>query len=61
MTKIQNTCLIVIDGWGISTDPDTTGDAIRNAKTPIMTHLHNTYPNVPIAAHGLAVSHNLSF
>jgi 2,3-bisphosphoglycerate-independent phosphoglycerate mutase len=48
-------CLICIDGWGISPDPDSTGDAIRNAKTPWMTRLAAEYPSMSIAAHGLAV------
>ena len=52
---MQKTCLIVIDGWGISTLETSQGDAIRNAKTPIMTKLQQTYPQLPIAAHGLAV------
>lgn len=30
-------CLIVIDGWGISEDPY--GNAILNAKTPVMDKL----------------------
>ncbi|KAI8807252.1 2,3-bisphosphoglycerate-independent phosphoglycerate mutase [Cladochytrium replicatum] len=51
----QKTCLICIDGWGISENPDPTGDAIRNAKTPVMDDLEKRYPFTPIAAHGLAV------
>ena len=52
MTK---TCLIVIDGWGISTAADAQGDAIKNAKTPVMTRLAAEYPSTPLAAHGLSV------
>ena len=51
----MNTCLIVIDGWGISTDPNTAGDAIRNAKTPVMSMLEKEFQFVPISAHGLSV------
>ncbi|KAK7736418.1 hypothetical protein SLS63_003396 [Diaporthe eres] len=38
MTKPeQNACLIVIDGWGVpSADSPKNGDAITNAKTPVM-------------------------
>lgn len=51
----QKTCLIVIDGWGVSQEQDTAGDAIRNANTPVMTKLREQYQSVDIAAHGLAV------
>ncbi|KAJ3128593.1 hypothetical protein HK098_004019 [Nowakowskiella sp. JEL0407] len=53
--KIQRAALICIDGWGISPEADPTGDAIRNAKTPVMSGLMETYPNTPVAAHGLSV------
>jgi 2,3-bisphosphoglycerate-independent phosphoglycerate mutase len=49
------TCLICIDGWGVSPSADTDGDAIRNAATPVMTRLAESYPSMTIAAHGLAV------
>ncbi|KAI8916348.1 2,3-bisphosphoglycerate-independent phosphoglycerate mutase [Gorgonomyces haynaldii] len=52
---MQKACLICIDGWGFSTNPSPAGDAIRNAKTPVMTDLHKKYPNVPLSAHGLSV------
>jgi 2,3-bisphosphoglycerate-independent phosphoglycerate mutase len=48
-------CLVVIDGWGISPETNPEGDAIRNAKTPVMDSLAKKYPNAPLAAHGLAV------
>ena len=51
----QNVCLIVIDGWGISTVADPAGDAIRNAKTPVMTDLAEKFPYTELEAHGLAV------
>lgn len=54
-TVKQNACLIVIDGWGMSTSADVTGDAVRNAKTPVMTRLTKDYPSMTIGAHGLAV------
>ena len=51
----QKTCLIVIDGWGVSTSTDTKGDAIRNASTPVMDKLKEQYPYTELSAHGLAV------
>jgi 2,3-bisphosphoglycerate-independent phosphoglycerate mutase len=51
----QNVCLICIDGWGISPESDATGDAIRNASTPVMNKLAKEYPYMTIGAHGLAV------
>ncbi|KAJ3065400.1 2,3-bisphosphoglycerate-independent phosphoglycerate mutase [Quaeritorhiza haematococci] len=55
VTVKQNVCLIVIDGWGISPEADSKGDAIRNANTPTMTKLEKEYAFLPISAHGLAV------
>ena len=52
---MRKSCLVVIDGWGISPDPDATGDAIRNAETPVMDKLAKEYPSCSIAAHGLSV------
>lgn len=51
----SKTCLVVIDGWGISADQDPKGDAIRNAKTPVMTSLAKDHAFTPVSAHGLAV------
>ncbi|RKP10956.1 2,3-bisphosphoglycerate-independent phosphoglycerate mutase [Thamnocephalis sphaerospora] len=51
----QPVCLIAIDGWGISPNADATGDAIRNADTPVMDGFEKTYPFTKLAAHGLAV------
>ena len=51
----QKTCLIVIDGWGISPEADPAGDAVRNAKTPVMTSLAEKFPYTELEAHGLAV------
>ncbi|KAJ3290769.1 2,3-bisphosphoglycerate-independent phosphoglycerate mutase [Borealophlyctis nickersoniae] len=51
----QNACLIVIDGWGVSPEKDSAGDAIRNANTPVMDKLQAEYATTDIDAHGLAV------
>jgi 2,3-bisphosphoglycerate-independent phosphoglycerate mutase len=54
-TPQNKACLICIDGWGISDKADKTGDAIRNAETPVMDKLEKEDPFVPISAHGLSV------
>ena len=42
-TPSQKACLIVIDGWGIpSADSPKNGDAITNAKTPVMDELYKS-------------------
>jgi len=46
---------VVIDGWGISPEADTRGDAIRNAQTPYMTKFEKEYPFTTLGAHGLDV------
>ncbi|KAF9560775.1 hypothetical protein EC968_005992 [Mortierella alpina] len=46
---------VVIDGWGISPEAETRGDAIRNAKTPYMTKFEKEYPFTTLGAHGLDV------
>lgn len=51
----QNVCCIVIDGWGISPEENTRGDAIRNAKTPYMDKFEKEYPFTTLGAHGLDV------
>ncbi|KAI9021621.1 2,3-bisphosphoglycerate-independent phosphoglycerate mutase [Phycomyces nitens] len=51
----QKTCLICIDGWGVSTEENPRGDAIRNANTPVMDKLEKEYPYTTISAHGLDV------
>ncbi|KAJ9072828.1 hypothetical protein DSO57_1023016 [Entomophthora muscae] len=57
MSQVQNkACLIVIDGWGISPNESSEGDAIRNAHTPVMDGFaKNPEQHIPLAAHGLAV------
>ena len=51
----SKTCLIVIDGWGLSGESSADSDAILNAKTPFMTDFLENYPNSALKAHGLAV------
>ncbi|KXS13457.1 cofactor-independent phosphoglycerate mutase [Gonapodya prolifera JEL478] len=53
----QNVCLICIDGWGNSPRSDHKGDAIWNAKHPVMQGFSKTYPDsvTEIEAHGLFV------
>lgn len=54
--QLQKTCLVVIDGWGISPNASTEGDAIRNASTPVMDGFaKNSEQYVSISAHGLSV------
>ena len=50
-----STCLIVIDGWGLSGHSSPDSDAILNAKTPVITELTKTCPNRALVAHGLDV------
>ncbi|KAF0520455.1 2,3-bisphosphoglycerate-independent phosphoglycerate mutase [Gigaspora margarita] len=51
----KKVCLICLDGWGVSTKEDPTGDAIRAASTPVMDKLKEEYPYTTLEAHGLAV------
>ncbi|KAF8929551.1 hypothetical protein BGZ58_008867 [Dissophora ornata] len=46
---------IVIDGWGVSSEGNTRGDAIYNAKTPYMDKFEKEYPYTTLGAHGLDV------
>ncbi|KAJ1913467.1 hypothetical protein IWQ60_009195 [Tieghemiomyces parasiticus] len=58
MTKTapkNKACLIVIDGWGIAPEPNTKGDAIWHAETPVMDKLEKEYPFAKLFAHGNAV------
>ena len=52
---MPSTCLIVIDGWGLSGHSSPDSDAILNAKTPVITELLKTCPSRALVAHGLAV------
>ncbi len=45
--------LIIADGWGVA--PDTAGNAVSRAATPVMDHLQATYPYTTLEASGLAV------
>ncbi|KAJ1655016.1 hypothetical protein IWQ61_005158 [Dispira simplex] len=51
----NNTCLIVIDGWGIAPEPATKGDAIWHAETPVMDHFEKNCQFTKLYAHGNAV------
>ena len=51
----QNVVCIVIDGWGVSPDPNPRGDAIRNANTPYMDKFEKEYAYTTLGAHGLDV------
>lgn len=42
--------LIVLDGWGIA--PDSKGNAITRAKTPVLNRLIRAYPTFPVRACG---------
>ena len=49
---MKKVCLVVIDGWGVRESQDSTGDAIENAKTPVMDDLESKYLSSPLFAHG---------
>ncbi|KAJ1984559.1 2,3-bisphosphoglycerate-independent phosphoglycerate mutase [Dimargaris verticillata] len=51
----NNTCLVVIDGWGIAPQPNTKGDAIYHANTPVMDGFEANQPFTSLYAHGNAV------
>ena len=44
--------LIILDGWGISSDPDTSHNAIKLANTKTFDKLIASYPNIEINASG---------
>ena len=44
---------LVLDGVGIA--PDTAGNAVKLARTPVLDRLMKNYPMVPLKAHGVAV------
>lgn len=49
-------CLIVIDGWGLSSGLSSAAyDAIKQAQIPTMNAFMSEYPNCALEAHGLAV------
>lgn len=51
--KKKPTVLMILDGYGLSDEKK--GNAVAEAKTPVMTELMNTYPFVKGNASGLAV------
>ncbi|RHZ54314.1 hypothetical protein Glove_428g85 [Diversispora epigaea] len=51
----EKTCLICLDGWGISKNENPQVDAIRHAKTPVMSNFEKEFPYTILKAHGLAV------
>lgn len=53
MGRPKPVCLIVIDGWGLS-DCDR-GNALKIARTPVLTGLQEEYPHCRLAADGEAV------
>lgn len=46
-------CLIIMDGWGIN--PNTEGNAIALADTPVLDNLSRSYPTTTLSASGLSV------
>lgn len=55
LNDYKKSCLIVIDGWGLSGHSPASSDAIAAAKTPFMTDFLSNFPNSALEAHGLAV------
>jgi 2,3-bisphosphoglycerate-independent phosphoglycerate mutase len=53
MSRKQKVALIIMDGWGHSTDTD--HNAVHLAHTPFFDHAWNTYPHTLLEASGLAV------
>ena len=51
--KVKKVCLISIDGWGLSDNPK--GNAILEAKTPVMDKLMKEASFIPTDASGLSV------
>src|SRR6185295_3245023 len=45
--------LVILDGWGYS--PQTLGNAIRTAQTPILDAIEQRYPSILLQASGKAV------
>ena len=43
MNKLENTALLILDGWGHGSDPKVS--AIAQANTPFISGLYNKYPN----------------
>lgn len=49
----QKVALLILDGWGIGNG--SASDAIKNAKTPVMNELQNTWPHASLRTDGLNV------
>ncbi|RHZ54313.1 hypothetical protein Glove_428g86 [Diversispora epigaea] len=47
----EKTCLICLDGWGISKNENPQVDAIRHAKTPVMSNFEKEFPYTILKAH----------
>lgn len=50
---MKKSLLMILDGWGIGSDPERS--AIAQAKTPFIDSLYDTYPNARLVTHGLEV------
>ena len=50
MSKNKPVVLAVLDGWGIA--PDSEGNAVTRAKTPVFDQLIKEYPVMPLYASG---------
>jgi 2,3-bisphosphoglycerate-independent phosphoglycerate mutase len=53
LSNIAPVVLVILDGWGYRQETD--GNAIANAKTPVMTALQGAYPHTFIETSGKAV------
>lgn len=53
MIDVQKVGLVVLDGWGIGTDPER--DAIASAATPFFDRLRREYPNAILTTHSNSV------
>ena len=50
MSERKKCVLAILDGWGISKNPNVS--AISSANTPFFDHLMNNYPNAELLTHG---------
>ncbi|MEM7185244.1 MAG: 2,3-bisphosphoglycerate-independent phosphoglycerate mutase [Bacteroidota bacterium] len=49
----KNVILMILDGWGITQDPEVS--AVAQAKTPFIDSLYHKYPNARLITHGMDV------
>lgn len=49
----KNVILLILDGWGITQDPEVS--AIAKANTPFVDSLYHKYPNAQLLTHGMNV------